>query len=64
MFGTVVSPDHATAHLTCLTAEAPDAELRIHTGELTAAWSAPATAPPAPLGRHARAALELEPPAT
>ncbi|HEX6388173.1 MAG TPA: NUDIX hydrolase [Solirubrobacteraceae bacterium] len=57
--GTVTYEDYATAHLTCLTAPLADAAVQIHRGEIEEARWIRGTTPPAPLGAHARAALDL-----
>jgi 8-oxo-dGTP pyrophosphatase MutT (NUDIX family) len=57
--GDVVHRDHATAHLTFMTAPIADRKVRIHRGELAEARWAPGATPPSPLGPHAQAALDL-----
>lgn len=57
--GSVVDRDRATANLTYLQATLHDGAVVLQLGELEEArWSAP-DAPPQPLGRHARAGLDL-----
>lgn len=61
--GVVTARKYATATLTCLTAADTGEPLTLALHEIVEARWAPITAPPEPLGEHARAALNLLDPA-